>query len=96
MKDHLGIDVAWQDLGKFFNSPAYQKLISVIPGSQTAVKTLAKIQRNKDAILNSIKEGSLQNLDIPDFNGPLEDKIKKYIEQNEGDVIAFLIGDYGA
>ena len=95
LKDRLGIDVAWQDLGKFFKSPAYQKLISVIPGSHTAVKTLAKIQRNKDAILNAIKEGSVQNLDIPDFNGPLEDKIKKYIEQNEGDVIAFLIADYG-
>ena len=96
LKDRLGINVAWQDLGKFFQSPAYQKLIAVIPGSQTAVKQLGHIQRNRKAIEQAIRDGTVQNLDIPELAGPLEQKIKDYIASNETDVLSFLRGDYGA
>lgn len=94
LKSKYGVDIPWQDLGNFFESPAYQKLVGIIPGSKTVAKTLGAMQRNKKAIVEAINEGKVQNLSIPGLDGPMKQRIRDYITENEGSVIDFLNGDY--
>ncbi len=94
LKAKYGVNVPWQDLGNFFESPAYQKLVGIIPGSKTVAKTLGTLQRNKKAIEDAIEKGKVQNLNISGLDGPMKQRIRDYIQENEGAVIDFLNGNY--
>lgn len=94
LKSEYGVDVPWQDLGKFFESPAYQKLVSIIPGSKTVVRTLGTLRRNKKAIEDAIEKGKVQNLNISGLDGPMKQRIRDYIQENEGAILDFLNGNY--
>lgn len=66
LKKNYGLDLKWDQLGKFFESSTYKKLEEKMDGSPTVVRIIAHMQRNKKEILKAIEEADTKDLRVPD------------------------------
>lgn len=76
INDKYGTNFTWTDMGEFFESEFYQ-IMSEKYDSDTIMKVLGKMYRNKDKVLKSIKKSQ----DDKKVQYVSDDKVEKKIEK---------------
>lgn len=82
-----GTDFTWQDMGKFFESGAAEKIAKMY-GSETAYTAMGVIQKKADEIKDAIKDAMLK--DIRTGNAKVDEAVQDILKNNLVDISEFL------
>lgn len=86
-KDKNWKDLTWKDMAQYFDSALHEKLDEEY-GSKTKIKIFASLKKNKNQILDDIKEKKEQHIKVDDE--VLQDTVEGVIDKYPDDVKKLL------